>query len=78
MSGSGYFIQAGSFSDPVNAQQLKSRLASYGTVGIEQASVNGKSVQRVMVGPMGTQKEAQLMLGKVIGAGSYDARIVKR
>jgi rare lipoprotein A len=78
VGGSGFFIQAGSFSDPVNAEQLRSRLSSLGQVGVEQANANGKSVQRVMVGPMGTQKEAQLMLGRVIGAGSYDARIVKR
>ncbi len=78
VSGNGFFIHAGSFSDPGNAEQLRSRLASLGKVGVEQANVNGKSVQRVMVGPMGTQKEAQLMLGRVIGAGSYDARIIKR
>jgi rare lipoprotein A len=78
VSGKGFFVHAGSFSNPQNAANMRQKLSAYGTVGVEVATVNGKSVQRVLIGPMGTQQDAQRMLGKVIGAGSFDARIIKR
>ena len=72
--GSGFFVQAGSFSSEGNAEQLKGRLASVGSARVAQVS----GAYRVLVGPFSDQQAAQAALGRVIGAGSFDATIIQQ
>lgn len=56
---SGFYLQAGSFSDLGNAHALRSRLAGAGPVTIETAQVNGAAFYRVMIGPWTSRDAAE-------------------
>lgn len=70
------FIQAGAFSQFVNAVKVRARLSPLGTVRITSVLVNGKDLFRVRVGPMSSVAGADLMLERVIGSGYSNARII--
>ena len=48
------YVQVGAFADAANAERLAARLRglNLGTVRVVAASVNGRSLQRVQIGPM--------------------------
>jgi cell division protein FtsN len=46
------FIQAGAFSVRDDAQRVKSRIASFGSVQVMTASVKGIELYRVLLGPL--------------------------
>ncbi|MFZ4684142.1 MAG: septal ring lytic transglycosylase RlpA family protein [Hyphomonadaceae bacterium] len=48
---SGFYLQAGAFSDLGNARALRGRLAGAGPLTIETVQVNGAALYRVMLGP---------------------------
>ncbi|MBL4615556.1 MAG: septal ring lytic transglycosylase RlpA family protein [Magnetovibrio sp.] len=74
------FVQAGAFSNPYNAEQVKARLDSLGTdlgnVRITPFSMGGKALFRVRVGPIGDVAQADATLAQVIEAGYAGARTV--
>jgi rare lipoprotein A len=70
------FVQAGSFSQFENADRVRAKLSSLGSVKVSQALVNGKDYFRVRVGPFESVKEADRKLEAVTRAGFPDARIV--
>jgi rare lipoprotein A len=70
------YIQAGSFSRHDNAMRLSARLSGVGSTHVDQATVAGKTVYRVRLGPVPTVEEADRLLDSVIASGSQDARVV--
>ena len=70
------YIQAGAFSRAEYAQRLKAKLATLGPVRVTDAHVNGASLYRVRIGPVGSVGEADQLLDRVVGSGATDARIV--
>lgn len=77
-AGSGFFVQAGSFTSQSNAEQLRNRLSRFGNAIIFPATVNGTQRFRVRLGPFSSRAQAQAQLGNVIGAGGSDAIIVRQ
>ena len=70
------YVQAGAFSVPENAQRVRSRIASLGSVEIVPPQANGSALYRVRVGPVASEAEADRLRSKVVESGFPDARIV--
>jgi rare lipoprotein A len=70
------YVQAGAFARADNARRLKAKLDRLGAVEIKSARVNGISLYRVQVGPVGSVDEADRLLDRVVDSGIPDARIV--
>ena len=69
------YIQAGAFASQDNANKLRDRLQILGTQ-ILPASVNGKDLYRVRIGPLPDVASADAQLAKVTQAGAPEAKIV--
>ena len=70
------FVQAGSFGRHDNALRLSARLSGLGNAQIQQATVQGRTVFRVRLGPIASVEDADRMLAAVVAAGQADARVV--
>jgi cell division protein FtsN len=66
-----YFVQAGAFTSPTDAEQQRARLAMQGFNAkvYERASGEGKTVFRVRIGPFDEKAGADALLAQVQGAG---------
>lgn len=76
MSSGRIYVQAGAFSVPENAQRVRSRIASLGSVEIVPSQGNGTTLYLVRLGPVASEAEAGRLRGKVVESGFPDARIV--
>jgi rare lipoprotein A len=76
VSATNIYVQAGSFSRHDNALRLSARLSGVGKPQIQQAAIQGKTVYRVRLGPLGSVEEADRMLDAVISTGQQDAKVV--
>lgn len=72
------YIQAGSFADISNAQNLTSALGRGLSVQIEEARVNGGDYFRVMIGPFQSRGEAEVQRAQLSRAGVVDGFITTR
>ena len=70
------FIQAGAFSVQDNAQRVRSRIASLGSVQLMTAWVKGIEMYRVRLGPVASVEEADQLLARVVDSGYPEARII--
>ncbi len=70
------YIQAGAFSNMVNAQRVKSRLDNLGVVKITSVPVDGKMLFRVRLGPIDNVTVADRLLTRVFQAGYPGARTI--
>lgn len=70
------FIQAGAFSQYVNAQRAQLLLSDIGDVKVEQVLTSSVPLFRIRVGPAASAEAADLLLKRVIASGYPDARIV--
>lgn len=70
------YVQAGSFGRHDNALRLSARLSNVGRSQIQQATVQGRTVYRVRLGPLANVEEADRMLDAVVAVGQTDARVV--
>ena len=70
------FVQAGAFSVPENAQRVRSRIASLGSVEIVPSQAHGTALFVVRLGPVASEAEADRLRSKVVQSGFPDARIV--
>jgi len=70
------FVQAGSFGRHDNALRLSARLANLGNAQIQQATVQGRTVFRVRIGPIASVDDADRTLAAVVAAGQADARVI--
>ncbi len=70
------YIQAGAFGQFENANKVRARLSPLGTVKITSVLVDGRDLYRVRVGPLTNVANADRLLGRVIGSGYSNARII--
>jgi rare lipoprotein A len=70
------YIQAGAFGQYDNANKVRARLSPLGSVKITSVLVNGRDLYRVRVGPLTNVADADRLLGRVIGSGYSNARII--
>jgi rare lipoprotein A len=75
---SGYYIQAGSFTNYELAHKLSVRLKEYGSSHIVEADVNGTKYYRVTMGPYSREEEAKVALAKIKYYGIQGAKIEKK
>lgn len=73
----GYFIQAGAFSDPSNAQRLEEKLNVLGPVVIEPVTVNNAQIYRVRVGPFASAAAAEALLERVKSFSRDEPKVVR-
>ncbi len=70
------YVQAGAFSMFDNANRVRARLSSVGTVEVSPVLINGLNMFRVRMGPVRSVADADNILNQVIDAGYPGARIV--
>lgn len=75
-TGPTHFVQAGAFADPANVARARSILDPLGPIETTPLSVDGRSLVRVRVGPLGSEAEAQRVLLAAVRAGFYGSRVV--
>lgn len=77
-AGDGFYIQVGSFSNLVNAQNLRKKLDSFGErlVKISQAVVRDKVLYRVRIGPINDIDFADSIVSKLADFGVTEHQIV--
>jgi len=73
---SNIYIQAGTFRVMENAERLRNSLGRVAKTDIAPLTINGKPFYRVRVGPIGSVDEADQLLGRIVGVGASDARII--
>jgi rare lipoprotein A len=71
------YVQAGVFSDPVNADRARRQLAAYGPVEVLLRDFGGRSMHRVRLGPVPSDSEAGRLVEHVVRAGFPGAHIVE-
>ncbi|MDQ3205821.1 MAG: SPOR domain-containing protein, partial [Pseudomonadota bacterium] len=68
--GTRYLLQAGAFQASGQAEELKARIALLGlTARVEGATIKGKTVYRVRMGPYGTASDLAEAKRKLAGGG---------
>ena len=70
------FVRVGAYLDPALAGQASSGLQSLGTAEVRPETVDGKTYYLVLIGPLVSDKEADVTLGKLLKMGHSDARMV--
>jgi rare lipoprotein A len=70
------FVQAGAFAVPENAQRVRGRIATLGSVEIVSPTAHGSGLYRVRLGPVASEAAAARLLSKVVGSGYPDARVI--
>ncbi|MDR7335155.1 SPOR domain-containing protein [Roseateles asaccharophilus] len=72
-----YFVQAGAYTRPEDAEAQKAKLAIQGFTGkVMEREQAGRTVYRVRLGPVDTRDEAEGLQRKVEGAG-FEANLVR-
>jgi len=72
-----YFVQAGAFRSPSDAEAQRAKLAMLGWESrVSEREQNGRTVFRVRVGPFGKRDDAEQLKGKLEGAG-VDSALVR-
>jgi rare lipoprotein A len=72
-----FFVQAGAFSDPANAQRLAEKLrgGGYGTVFVRDNEIAGRRMFRVRIGPITGVAEFDRIVAALGRSGIRDARL---
>jgi len=71
-----WYIQAGAFSDTVNARRVVSSLATLGPAHLSQTLQDGRPLTRVRIGPLPNTRDAARLLRRVQASGYPEARLV--
>lgn len=73
----GFYAQAGAFADVGNARRLADRLLAAGLAGaaVVPATVGGRTLHRVRVGPVGGVEEYDVLIERLRTLGIEDARL---
>jgi rare lipoprotein A len=72
-----YFVQAGTFADPDNAERLRQEFVHIGPVQVAELMGNDGPVYRMRVGPFDNLNDAQVALNQVHGYGLPDAHLLE-
>ncbi len=67
------YIQVGAFSQEANAQDLASRLRTFGNAQIHPALISGRQLYRVRLGPIAAVAQADALLERLAQAGHKQA-----
>jgi len=72
-----FFVQAGAFSDPHNADRLAEKLrgGGYGTVFVRENEIAGRRMFRVRIGPISSVEEFDRIVAALARGGIHDARL---
>ena len=72
-----YSLQTGSFRNPVDAEQMKARLALLGSIAtVHEVNINGETWHRVRIGPFeGARKTDQMR--RLLADNDIDSLIIK-
>lgn len=70
------YVQAGAFSERVNAERLRGALSPLGRVWVHTTLVKGELYHRVRLGPLPSVDEADRLLDAVLARGHRQARIL--
>lgn len=70
------FVQAGAFSVRENAERLQVELARFGDTRIDRIEVNGRTLYRVRLGPLGSVDAAERLLSSLTENGYALAQVV--
>ena len=70
------YVQAGSFTNPANAEKLRKQLSAFGNAFVAAARVGTQDFYRVRVGPLNTVAQADGMLNRMLAAGYSESHIV--
>ena len=72
-----FFVQAGAFSDPKNADRLAEKLrgGGYGTVFVRENEIAGRRMFRVRIGPISSVEEFDRIVAALARGGINDARL---
>ena len=72
-----FFVQAGAFADPANAERLAARLrgGGYGTVFVRGNRIAGRKLYRVRIGPVPDVAEFDRVVAALERAGISDAQL---
>lgn len=73
---SGYYVQAGAFSNSDNAINLKGTLEQFGPVQIQKTQVGEQTLHRVRMGPLETRESAEELLKKLHSGGFSHTQII--
>ena len=66
----GFYLQAGAFVDHANADALCTKLAGFGPAAVTPTQTNGRTLNRVMLGPWASRAEAEAVQSRMIEAGA--------
>lgn len=78
-TGSHYLLQAGAFSDAQRAEEVKAQIAFTGEFArVEAATINGKTVHRVMLGPYANAQTLESAKHKLSTAGIQSVAVRAR
>ncbi len=72
--GEGLFVLVGSYTDTINANGIRDRMASLGRVTVAREG----NFYQVLIGPLASELEQQAILGRVFAEGAINARRVER
>jgi rare lipoprotein A len=72
----GFYLQAGAFADPANAEGLRAKLSTYGQVDIVK-SEGARTLSRVMVGPFASKADAEAVQARMTEAGAKTLLVSK-
>ena len=72
-----FFVQAGAFADPANAQRLADRLrgGGYGSVFVRDDQIAGRRMFRVRIGPIAGVADFDRIVAALEHSGVSDARL---
>jgi rare lipoprotein A len=72
-----YYVQAGIFADPDNAERLRQEFVNIGPVQVAELTGPDGPVYRMRVGPFDNLGDAQVALNQVYGYGLPDAQLLE-
>lgn len=72
-----YYVQAGIFADPDNAERLRQEFVNIGPVQVAELTGLDGPVYRMRVGPFDNLDDAQVALNQVYGYGLPDAQLLE-
>ncbi|SDD73429.1 septal ring lytic transglycosylase RlpA family protein [Rhodospira trueperi] len=75
-SADAWYIQAGAFSDTINARRVVSSLSALGPAHLSQTLQDGRPLTRVRIGPLPNTRDAARLLQQVQASGYPEARLV--
>jgi len=77
-SASGWFVQAGAFSNQNKAKQIAEQMQIEATPIVQPAWVNNRYIYRVLIGPYAKKSQAQSQQREVVLAGFTKARVTQQ